>query len=154
MRYDAFFQFASSVPSWSKQHPGLHVEVDRECQDFQLTMNILQTKQLLHSDLEQFETQKFQMAVQDLFATHWNLHPESQLMPILRYYHYTHLSTRLFDGFNLNNRNAVVCGHSQLTESTVIEFYFHLHNRDQGDKFSVNLRPNGDLRCCHKSFYI
>ncbi len=31
MLYVTFFQFASSVPSWSKQHPGLHVEVDREC---------------------------------------------------------------------------------------------------------------------------
>ncbi len=33
MLYEIVFQCSSSVPSWSKQHPGLHVEVDRECQD-------------------------------------------------------------------------------------------------------------------------
>ncbi len=80
MQYDPFFQFASSVPSWSKQHPGLRVEVDTECQDCQLIMIVLQSKQLLHSDLQPFENHKFQMAVQDLFANHWNLHQESQLM--------------------------------------------------------------------------
>jgi hypothetical protein len=53
------------------------VEVDRECQDCQLMMILLQSKQLLHSDLQPFEKAKFQMAVQDLFATRWNLHPES-----------------------------------------------------------------------------
>jgi hypothetical protein len=36
MLYVAFFQFESSVPSWSKQHPGLPLEVDIECQDCHL----------------------------------------------------------------------------------------------------------------------
>jgi hypothetical protein len=53
MLYDDIFQSSSSVPSWSTQHPGLHVEVDRECQDC-YKMNILQSKQLLKSDLQPF----------------------------------------------------------------------------------------------------
>jgi len=84
MQYVVVSKFSSFVPSWSTQHPGLHEEVDRECQVCQLIVNLLQSKQLLHYDLQPFETHQFQMAAQDLFATHWNLHAESQLMTMLR----------------------------------------------------------------------
>ena len=77
MLCDDLYLFPTSVPSLSTQHPGLHAEVDRGCLDWHLMMIVLQSKQLLHSGLQPFEEAKFQMAVQDLFATRWNLHPES-----------------------------------------------------------------------------
>ncbi len=78
MLYEDFFQSSASVPSWSTQPPGLHEEVDRGYQDRPM-MLLLQSKQLLHSDLQPFQNEESEMAAQDLFATDWNLHAESQL---------------------------------------------------------------------------
>ncbi len=54
-RYEDVFQFSSSVPSWSKKHPSLHEEVYRGCQECPLMMKVLQSKQLLRSELQPFE---------------------------------------------------------------------------------------------------
>jgi hypothetical protein len=67
MQYVYAFLCSSSIPFWSKQHSGLHEEVDRECQDCLLTMKILQSKQLLRSELQPFESEKFQTAKKKLF---------------------------------------------------------------------------------------